>query len=138
MLISELNISFDIVAVTLSWIKKDLSKPINLQLNNYSIEHTPNEMSPGGMLLSISKWLPNKLTNNFRLCDPEKMDHLILCSNSTNVIVSCIYKHPTLPISDFTSGFISPLLLGLQKEEFDIDLLEYKTSGFNKLFYWYS
>ena len=40
-LISELNVIFDILAITESRIKKDSSCPINLQLNNYSTEHTP-------------------------------------------------------------------------------------------------
>ena len=42
-LLSELNVSFDILAITESRIEKDSSSPINLQLNNYSIEHTPTE-----------------------------------------------------------------------------------------------
>ena len=53
------------------------------------------------------------------------------------MIVSCIYKHPTLPINDFKSDVTSPLLLKLQKEsskrislsgDFNIDLLKYKLS----------
>ena len=54
---------------------------------------------------------------------------------STNVIVGCIYKHPTLHINDFTNDFISSFLLKLQKEsskrlfllgDFNIDLLKYE------------
>ena len=53
------------------------------------------------------------------------------------MIVGCIYKHPTLPINDFTNDFFSPLLLKLQKEsskrvfllgDFNIDLLKYEIS----------
>ena len=53
------------------------------------------------------------------------------------MIVGCIYKHPTLPINDFTNEFISPLLLKLQKEsskrifllgDVNIDLLQYEVS----------
>ena len=42
-LLSELTVNFDILAITESRIKKDSSSPINLQLNNYSNEHTPTE-----------------------------------------------------------------------------------------------
>ena len=54
-----------------------------------------------------------------------------------NVIVCCIYKHPALTINDFTNGFISSLLLKLQKEsskrilllgDFNVDLLKYDIS----------
>ena len=53
------------------------------------------------------------------------------------MIVGCKYKHPTLPINDFTNDFISSLLLKLQKEsskriflldDFNIDLSKYEIS----------
>ena len=69
-LLSELNVSFDILAITESRIKKDLPSPINLQLNNYSIEHTPTELSAGGTLLYINKRLPYQLRNDLRFYDP--------------------------------------------------------------------
>ena len=42
-------------AITESRIKKDSSSPVNLHLDNYSIEQTPTETSAGGILLYISK-----------------------------------------------------------------------------------
>ena len=42
-LLNELNVSFYILAITETRIKKDSSSPINLQLSNYSTEHTPTE-----------------------------------------------------------------------------------------------
>ena len=52
------------------------------------------------------------------------------------MIVGYIYKHPTLPVNDFTIDFISHLPLKLQKEskrvfllgDFNIDLLKYEIS----------
>ena len=46
-LLNELNVSFDILAITDSHIKKDSSSSKNLQLDSISIEHTPTEMSTG-------------------------------------------------------------------------------------------
>ena len=63
-LLSELTVSFDILAITESRIKKDSSSPISLQLNNYSIEHTPTESSAGGTLLHISKRFSYQLRND--------------------------------------------------------------------------
>ena len=65
-LLNELNVSFDILAVTETRIKKVSSSPINLQLSNYSTEHTPTESSAGGTLLYISKRLLNQLRNDLR------------------------------------------------------------------------
>ena len=111
-LLSELNVSFDILAIIESRIKKDWSSPINLQLNNYSIEHTPTQSSAGGTLLYINKRLSYQLRDDLRSYDPGKIESTlieIICSKSTNVIVGCIYKHPAFPINDFTNEFTSPL-----------------------------
>ena len=103
-------------------------------------EHTPTESAAGGTLPYTNKRLSYQLRNDIRIYDPEKTESIfieIICSKSTNVIVGCIYKHPTLPINDFTNEFISPLLLKLQKElskiifllgDFNIDLLKYEIS----------
>ena len=126
MLLSELNVIFDILAIAESRIKKDSSSPTNLHLNNYSIEHTPNESSASGTLLYVNKRLSYQLRNDLWIYDPGKIESTfieIICSKSTNVIVGCIYKHPILPINDFTNEFISPLLLKLQKESSKIIFL---------------
>ena len=118
-LLSDLNVSFDILAITETRIKKDSSSPINLQLSNYSTEHNPIESSAGGTLLYISKRLSYQLRNDLRPYDTRKIESTfleIICSKSTNVIVGCIYKQPTLPINIFKNDFISHLLLKLQKE----------------------
>ena len=47
-LLNDLNINFDIPAITESHIKKDSSSPLNLHLDNYSVEQTPTETSAGG------------------------------------------------------------------------------------------
>ena len=139
-LLSDLNVGFNILAITETRIKKDSSSPINLQLSNCSIEHTPTELSAGGTLLYISKILSYQLRNDLRLYDPGKIESSfidIICSKSTNVVLGCIYKDPTLPINDFTNYFISPLLLKFQKESskrifllhyFSIELLKYEIS----------
>ena len=100
-------------------IKKDSSSPVNLHLDNYSVEQTPGETSAGGTLLYINKRISYKLRNDLKLYHPGKIESTfieIICSKSTNVIVGCIYKHPTLQTNDFKNVFISPLLLKLQKE----------------------
>ena len=67
-LLSALNISFKILAITETSIKKDLSNQINLQLSNYLTEHTRTESSADATLFYISKRLSYQLRN-----DPGKM-----------------------------------------------------------------
>ena len=135
-LLGDLNLSLDILAITETRIKKDSLSPINLQLNNYLTEHNPTESSAGETLLYKNKRLSCQLRNDLRLYDPGKIESTfieIIYSKSTNVIVGCISKHPTLTITDFKNNFISPLLLKLQKESSKRvfllgDLLKYEIS----------
>ena len=47
--LNDLNVNFDILAIRESRIKKD-SSLVNLPLDNYSVEQTPTETSAGGTL----------------------------------------------------------------------------------------
>ena len=70
--LNDLNANFDILAVTESRIKKDWSSPVNLRLDNYSVEQTPRETSAGGTLLYINKRISYKLRNDLKLYHPRK------------------------------------------------------------------
>ena len=93
-LLYDLNVNFDILAITESRIKKDSSSPANLHLDNYSIEQTPTKTSSaGGTSLYISKRISYQLTNDLKLYCPGQTESTfieIICSNSTNVIVGCM------------------------------------------------
>ena len=139
-LLIDLNVNFNILAIAESRINKDSSSPINLHLGNYSVEQAPAETSAGGTLLYMNKRLSYQLRNDLKLYHPRKIESTfieIICSESTNVIVGCTYKHPKIQINDLKSYFIFPLLLKLQKEsskrilllgDFNIDLLKYELS----------
>ena len=43
--------NFDIIAMTESRMKKNSVSSLNIELENYSIEHTPTEIAAGGALL---------------------------------------------------------------------------------------
>ena len=50
-LLKEINMNFDIIALIESRIKKNSVSPIDIELENYSIEITPTEIAAGGALL---------------------------------------------------------------------------------------
>ena len=66
-LLNDLNVNFDILAITESSIRKDPSSLANLDLDNYSTEQTPTETTAGGTLLYISKRLSYQLRNDLKL-----------------------------------------------------------------------
>ena len=130
--------NFDITALTESRIKKSSVSPLNIELENYSIEQTPAEIAAGGALLYISKRLSYQ--NNLNIYMPGKFESIlieIVRPKSSNIIVRCIYKkHSSLQVNNFTNDIILPLLGNLNKEsskknfflgDFNIDLLQYET-----------
>ena len=54
------NKNFDVIAITETRIRKDVTITSNLSLNNYSMEFTPTESSAGGTLLYIANHLSYK------------------------------------------------------------------------------
>ena len=61
----------------------------------------------------------------------------LVCPKSSNIIVGCIYKHPSLHVNNFANGIILSSLEKLNKEnskklfflgDFNIDFLQYETS----------
>ena len=76
-LLNDLNANFDILAIKESRIKKDSSSPVNLHLDNYSVEQTPTETPAGGTLLYINKRLSYQLRNDLKLYHPGKIESII-------------------------------------------------------------
>ena len=92
---------------------------INIELENYSAEHTPTEIAPGGALLYINKRLSYHPRNDLKIYMPGKLESIsieLVCPKSSNIIVGCIYKHPSLHVNNFTNGIILSLLEKLNKE----------------------
>ena len=50
-LLQSTNIQFNVIAITETWITKNISVTQNIELSNYSFEHTATESSAGGTLL---------------------------------------------------------------------------------------
>ena len=77
--------NFDITALTESRIKKNSVSPINVELENYSIEHTPTEMAAEQALFYISKRLSYHPRNYFNIYTSGKLESVfieIVCCKS--------------------------------------------------------
>ena len=104
-LLNELNINLDRIAITESCIRENVPCPINIQLSNYSIEDTHQ---------SFNNALSHKPKADLKMYAPSKLESVfieVICPNSSNLIIGCIYKHPMLHIDDFNNNNISPLFL---------------------------
>ena len=53
----------------------------------------------------------------------------VVNENRRNAIVGCIYKHPNMPITEFISDFLEPLLTKISLEKKEVTLqVDYNTN----------
>ena len=91
------------------------------ELINYVHKETPTEVSKGGTILYISREL-NYKKHKFlqQVCKPKKLKSKIIeiiNKKRKNLIVSGIYKHPTLNNQDFIDSYMLPILEKLSREK---------------------
>ena len=69
---------FDIIAISETRIKKQVSLSNSLNLNNSSFEFTPTETSAGSTLLCIANHLSYKCCNKLNICKKMNFNLLLL------------------------------------------------------------
>ena len=110
------------------------------------MEHTPTESSAGGALLYINKKYSYQPRNDLNIYKSDYLESIsveIIMPKRSNIIIGCIYRHPSIDICTFNDHYLNPLLEKLSKEnnkkknligDFNIDLLKFDSSEhINKL-----
>ena len=111
----------------------------NIDLTNYVHEQTPTGASKGGTLLYISEELNYQTRKDLQMYKIKELKSIfieIINKKRKNLIVGCIYKHPTLNNQDFIDSYILLLLEKLSCEnqqvmhmgDFNMNLLSYNTN----------
>ena len=131
-----LDFNFSVIGLTETKIKKDIHSIVPISIKGYSCEHTPTESACGGALLYISDGLHYKPRNDlliYKSCICLNLSLLrFLCPKKSNIIVGCIYKHPSMSITEFVDLYFSPVLEKISHEkksiiilgDFNIDLIK--------------
>ena len=138
-LLSELDHSPDIIAISECCLKSSTKSIVKINLENYCVEHTPTESSNGGTLLHIKNDISYKVRNHLKIYKSKELELIfmeIINKTSKNTIVGCIYKHPTISISEFNNTYIKDLLVKANSEnreimlmgDFNTNLLNYESN----------
>ena len=117
-LLARINIKFNIIGITETRLKKHSIRNINVDLNVYAIEHTPTEASCGGALLCIYGSLNYIVRNDLKLYKKRELESVfieIINPKGKNVIVACIYRHPSMNPTEFIDIYLSELFQKLGK-----------------------
>ena len=135
------NKNFDIIAVSETRISKKTSLTSNINLNNYYFETTPTESTAGGTMLYVSNRLSYKSRTDLNMYKKDQLESTFIetiNSKKSNIVVSCVYKHPNMDVLDFNS-LINQLLDKISKGQkqifllgdFNINLLNYTVINTN-------
>ena len=95
-LLSETNVSFDVIGITETRLKKQTLRTTNIDINGYNLEHTPTEASCGGSLLYVKNklnYISRKDLNIYKKNELESTFIEIITSSGKSIIVGCIYRH---------------------------------------------
>ena len=135
-LLSCTNKNFDVIAISETRITKNISLTNNLTMNNFSFEFTPTESSAGGTLLYVANHLSYKPRLDLNIYKSNELESTfieILNPKKSNIIIGCIYKHPSMDLNDFNTNYLNNLLDKVSKEQksvfllgdFNVNLLNY-------------
>ena len=104
----------------------------------YNIEHTATESSNDGTLLYIKQGINYKLRKDLQIYKSKELESTFIevlepGMPRNNMIIGCIYRHPSMELSEFNNHFLSVLLEKISKEkkavvllgDFNADLLKY-------------
>ena len=144
-LLARIKVKFNIIGITGTRLKKHTVRNINRNLNGYAIEHTPTEANCSGALLYIDNSLNYTVTNDLAIYKKKELESIfieVINPKSKNLIIGCIYKHPSMNPNEFIDVYMSNLLQKISKEDktimlmgdFNIDLLKYDTNDDNTAF----
>ena len=119
-LLSCTNKNFDVIAISDTSITRNVCLTNNLTMNNFSFEFTPTESSAAGTLLYVANHLRYEPRLDLNIYKSNKLESTfieILNPKKCNIIISCIYKHPSMDLNDFNTNYLSNLLDKISKEQ---------------------
>ena len=115
---------------------KNISLTNNLTINNSSFEFTPTESSAGGTLLYVANHLSYKPRLDLNIYKSNELESTfieIFNPKKSNIIIRCIYKHPSMDLNDFNTNHLKNLHDKVSKKQksvfllgaFNVNLLNY-------------
>ena len=141
-MLNSLKHNFKVIGISETRLT-EASIPHNLTLEGYKEPYLiGTKASAGGTALYVSndtESKPRKDLSALLYSDKELESTFceLVFNKQENIIVGCIYKHPTMKIDNFSKNFFTPFLQKVNKEnkrlvllgDFNINLLDYGTNN---------
>ena len=135
-ILTKINLKFDIIGISETKIKEDEKPNYDITMTGYKEFSVPTEASKGGVILYISnkfKTKPrkdlDKIMNKSRVL--ESVFAEIVVPGKKNIVIGCVYRHPSMILKDFNENYLDPLMDKLNDEkntfllgDFNVDLMK--------------
>ena len=108
-----------IIGISVTILKKTQETTTNIKLENFNIEHVPTKSANGGVLLHIRKAINYELRPDLLIYKKREMESVfteIIQKDSTNMVVGCIYRHPSMQHGKFNDKYLKPFSEKLIRE----------------------
>ena len=135
-LLDTLDHKFDIIGISETKIRESIEPLSDIKVPGYEFIQTPTKTSFGGVGLFIKEGLNYKIRHDLSnsICEVTESLFIELTDKSgNNLLVGCIYRHPSSAINTFIENFLEELLTNISKEknkkctilgDFNADLLK--------------
>ena len=110
-----LNFKFDVIGITETKIKKDIVPDYDVSIKGYQRFFTPTESNKGGIILYIAeqhKCKPRKDLDaiSYKTYALESVFTEIIIPNKRNILLGCMYRHPSMEVKDFNENYLNLLM----------------------------
>ena len=111
---AENKLNFDFLGISETRLKLNRNSLNPISMPVYNIEHTPIKFSNDGTLLYIKQRINYKLGKDLQIYKSKELEStfgevLEPGMPRNNRIIVCIYRHPSMELSEFNIHFLSAL-----------------------------
>ena len=142
--LSRLNFDFDVIGISEHKIRKNTTPSNNINIPGYDeFKFEPTETTHGGAGFYMKNGLNYNIRYDLNLNSPSQHEAMfveLILPDRKNLVVGCIYRHPSsnISVTDFTEKHLEPILYKVNKEkkecvlmgDFNVNLLN-TTGGDN-------
>ena len=135
-----IDLKFDIIGLTETKLKSNVEPTININIEGYRCFSTSTEAEKGGALIYIADHYNTKPLKSLDkiMYKPKQLESVFIeiCNkNKKNIIIGCIYRHPSMDLNEFNEDYFNPLMEKMSIEtksiyllgDFNIDLMKIDT-----------
>ena len=121
--LSRLNFDFDVIGISEHKIRKNTTPSNNIDIPGYDeFKFEPTETTHGGAGFYMKNGLNYNIRYDLNLNSPSQHEAMfveLILPDRKNLVVGCIYRHPSsnISVTDFTEKHLEPILYKVNKEK---------------------